>query len=63
MEYQKIINLLGNTIETVGKELPKCSTKKRILCHGYTLLTILMMKKLMEVSMKKYCRRQIKQNL
>ena len=27
MEYQNIINLLGNTLQTVGEKVPKCITK------------------------------------
>ena len=30
MKYQKIINLLGNTLETLGERIPKFSTKKWI---------------------------------
>ena len=37
--------------------------KFKIPCHGHTLLVILMVKELMEPSMKNNCRKQIKQNL
>ena len=29
MEFQKIINLLGKKLETVGERVPKFSSKKR----------------------------------
>ena len=33
MEYQKIINLLGNMLETVGKKVSKFITKEWIEVH------------------------------
>ena len=37
--------------------------KLKILCRGYILLVILMVKKLLKSFTKKNCKRQIKQNL
>ena len=33
MEYQKVINLLGNTLETVSKKVTKFSAKKWLQVH------------------------------
>ena len=34
MEFQKIINLLGKKLETVGERVPKFSSKKKIKGHN-----------------------------
>ena len=61
---------IKNTKTFLQKVILKICLKKLLLlkplkelCHGHTLLVILMVKKLLEHFMKKNCKRQIEQSL
>ena len=59
----KYKNIFGKSYTPNWSEEVFVIKKLKIQFHGYMLLVILMVKRLLEHSMKKNCKRQIKKNL
>ena len=63
LEFQSIITFLLKDMLLIGQKTFLYSVKLRILYRGHMLLMNLTVKKLLELFMKKNCKRLIKKNL
>ena len=63
LEYKTTKTFLLKDIPQIGLKNFLELKMLKILFHGHKLLTILMVKKLMELFMKKSCKKQINKNL
>ena len=60
LEYENIKTFLQKAIFQIGLKKFLLSQKLKTLCRGHMILGILKMKKLLELFMKKNCKKQIK---